>query len=138
VPAALPVAGRKFGGTGRLSNVVRHAGASIVKVVVKVQAGLLTVTVADDGCGIAPDSRRSGLGNLSARAERTGGTSWSSSGKTRIMPFFLPDAGTTPSGPKSQPGRRPSRKPTVTSGPPALPAWPGMQHLYGNAQEAAT
>jgi signal transduction histidine kinase len=57
-----------------LSNVVRHAGASIVKVVVKVQAGLLTVTVADDGCGIAPDSRRSGLGNLSARAERTGGT----------------------------------------------------------------
>jgi signal transduction histidine kinase len=56
-----------------LSNVVRHAAATAVRVAVRVQAGLLTVTVSDNGNGIPADAPRSGLKNLSARADRMGG-----------------------------------------------------------------
>ena len=57
-----------------LSNVVRHAGATSVKVVVSVLAGMLTVTVIDNGAGIPADVKRSGLDNLSGRAARCGGS----------------------------------------------------------------
>lgn len=57
-----------------LSNVVRHAAATTVQVAVKVQAGQVTVTVSDNGNGIPADVARSGLNNLSARAERIGGS----------------------------------------------------------------
>jgi signal transduction histidine kinase len=57
-----------------LSNVVRHAAATTVQVAVKVQAGQLTISVSDNGIGIPAEARRSGLDNLSARAERMGGT----------------------------------------------------------------
>jgi signal transduction histidine kinase len=56
-----------------LSNAARHARAS--RVDVGVEAGSdLTLTVADDGVGIPPGARRSGLANLAERAERLGGT----------------------------------------------------------------
>jgi signal transduction histidine kinase len=57
-----------------LSNVVRHAGATAVQVIVKAQAGVVTVSVSDNGCGVPADANRSGLDNLSARAARAGGT----------------------------------------------------------------
>lgn len=57
-----------------MSNVVRHAAATAVRVGVSVQAGAITVTVSDNGRGIPATVRRSGLNNLSARAERLGGT----------------------------------------------------------------
>jgi signal transduction histidine kinase len=57
-----------------LSNVVRHAQASMVRVEVKVAPGRLTVTVADDGVGIPTKARRSGLSNLAGRAKGFGGT----------------------------------------------------------------
>ncbi len=51
-----------------LSNAARHAEASRVEVTVAVDANRVTVTVVDDGIGLPPDGRRSGLANLQARA----------------------------------------------------------------------
>lgn len=57
-----------------VSNAVRHSGASHLTVVVDV-ADELTVDVIDDGCGIDPDeTRRSGLANMTRRAELLGGS----------------------------------------------------------------
>jgi signal transduction histidine kinase len=57
-----------------LSNVVRHAGASSVEVLVQVRGSGVSVRVADNGRGIPSDATRRGLHNLAARAERLGGT----------------------------------------------------------------
>jgi two-component system, NarL family, sensor histidine kinase DevS len=57
-----------------LSNAARHSGASQVDVVVDVDPdGTLAVQVTDDGTGLPPGGRRSGLGNLASRAEKLGG-----------------------------------------------------------------
>ncbi|AOW93320.1 histidine kinase [Rhodococcus sp. WMMA185] len=56
-----------------LSNVLRHARASTIDVSV-VAGDDLTITVADDGIGIADTASRSGLVNLERRAEHCGGT----------------------------------------------------------------
>jgi signal transduction histidine kinase len=56
-----------------LSNAARHAAAT--KVDVTVEAGSdLVLTVRDNGTGIKDTTRRSGLGNLTERAELLGGT----------------------------------------------------------------
>lgn len=58
-----------------LSNVARHAGATKVSVTLCVEDGKLTLTVVDDGIGIAESrSRSSGLANLGKRAQRWGGS----------------------------------------------------------------
>ncbi|SEG87576.1 Histidine kinase [Actinacidiphila yanglinensis] len=57
-----------------LSNVARHARASSVAVALEVAHGTLSLTVRDDGVGIAEQAGRSGLRNLAERAERLGGT----------------------------------------------------------------
>ncbi|WP_411080110.1 GAF domain-containing protein [Streptomyces sp. cmx-18-6] len=57
-----------------LSNVARHARAGRAEVSVVADAGVLTVTVGDDGVGLAADDGgRGGLRNLTERAERLGG-----------------------------------------------------------------
>jgi signal transduction histidine kinase len=57
-----------------LSNTARHAGASRADVTVDVsQDGILSVIVTDDGTGIPPGGRRSGLRNLADRAAKLGG-----------------------------------------------------------------
>ena len=58
-----------------LTNVVRHAQASRAEVTLEVSADDLTLTVADDGRGVAPDaiSGGRGLANLAARAQDLGG-----------------------------------------------------------------
>ncbi|MER5766978.1 GAF domain-containing sensor histidine kinase [Streptomyces sp. NPDC001985] len=64
-----------------LSNAFRHARASRIEVVVDATvrlpdgSGGVRLTVADDGVGIAPGGRRSGLRNLARRAESLGGSS---------------------------------------------------------------
>lgn len=55
-----------------LSNAARHAGASRVDVTVEAGDSLVLV-VRDDGRGMAGSTRRSGLDNLSRRAEQLGG-----------------------------------------------------------------
>ena len=58
-----------------LTNVVRHAGAHSAEVTLEVSTEELTLTVADDGCGIDPATSRAGRGlaNLAARAQDLGG-----------------------------------------------------------------
>jgi signal transduction histidine kinase len=56
-----------------LSNVVRHARAGRVSVAVDAGDALVLV-VEDDGIGISPGGRRSGLRNLAARAGNLGGS----------------------------------------------------------------
>jgi len=57
-----------------LSNAARHSGAGRVDVTVDVDPeGTLSVLVIDDGTGITEQTRRSGLRNLAARAEKLGG-----------------------------------------------------------------
>ncbi|MGQ4357630.1 sensor histidine kinase [Streptomyces drozdowiczii] len=59
--------------TEALTNVARHAKARAAEVAVVAHGGALTVTVGDDGVGMRNGGRRSGLRNLSERAERLGG-----------------------------------------------------------------
>ncbi|MEV1054491.1 GAF domain-containing protein [Streptomyces sp. NPDC049887] len=56
-----------------LTNVARHARADRAEVSIVAGSGSLTVSVVDDGVGIAEGGRRSGLRNLRERAERLGG-----------------------------------------------------------------
>jgi GAF domain-containing protein len=57
-----------------LSNMARHAGATQADVTVDLgQDGILSVIVTDNGTGIPPGGRRSGLRNLADRAAQLGG-----------------------------------------------------------------
>ncbi|MER7733947.1 GAF domain-containing protein [Streptomyces erythrochromogenes] len=56
-----------------LANVARHARATRAEASVVARDGVLTVTVTDNGVGVAGGGRRSGLRNLAERAERLGG-----------------------------------------------------------------
>ena len=57
-----------------LTNVAKHAGASLVQVEVDADDGLVRVSVRDDGVGGADPARGSGLVGLKDRVEATGGT----------------------------------------------------------------
>ncbi|TDW77267.1 GAF domain-containing sensor histidine kinase [Kribbella pratensis] len=57
-----------------LSNVVRHAQASEVTVEITVDGGHVVARISDDGTGIRASTRRSGLRNLTERAQALGGT----------------------------------------------------------------
>ncbi|WP_250213312.1 sensor histidine kinase [Acrocarpospora catenulata] len=56
-----------------LSNVVRHAKASKAEVSAEVRDGQVILMISDNGVGLPPDGRRSGLRNLQERALRLGG-----------------------------------------------------------------
>jgi signal transduction histidine kinase len=56
-----------------LSNAARHANASQVEITVEADSDLI-LRVADNGTGIGPSTRRSGLANLSERARQLWGT----------------------------------------------------------------
>ena len=57
-----------------LSNIVRHAQASDVTVEVSVEDDEVVTRTSDDGVGIGAQTRRSGLRNLTERAQALGGT----------------------------------------------------------------
>jgi two-component system sensor histidine kinase DevS len=58
-----------------LTNVARHAGASEVRVVVRIDGSAVTLLVLDDGVGVPADVvGGNGLANLVARAECLGGS----------------------------------------------------------------
>jgi signal transduction histidine kinase len=63
-----------------LSNTAKHARAHAAAVRVTASAEAFRVFVDDDGVGMGPTDRRSGLANLRERAERRGGTLDVSSG----------------------------------------------------------
>ena len=56
------------------TNAGKHASATEVNVHVSASASHLTVLVVDNGTGLGPSRRRSGLQNLRRRAELLGGT----------------------------------------------------------------
>ncbi|AVH54731.1 MULTISPECIES: sensor histidine kinase [Streptomyces] len=56
-----------------LTNIARHAQASRADVVLTADSPQVRLTVTDNGVGIAPDGRRSGLHNMAERAEQLGG-----------------------------------------------------------------
>lgn len=56
-----------------LANIARHARASKADVSIAARGGAVSVTVTDDGVGIRENGRRSGLRNLTERAEKLGG-----------------------------------------------------------------
>ncbi|WP_406164691.1 GAF domain-containing protein [Streptomyces sp. NBC_00996] len=56
-----------------LTNIARHAHADHAQVVLTTDGHEVTLTVSDNGVGIPPDGRRSGLRNMAERAEQLGG-----------------------------------------------------------------
>ncbi len=56
-----------------LTNVARHAEAARVHITVQVDDEAIALVVVDDGVGLEPSGRRSGLRNLTQRAEALGG-----------------------------------------------------------------
>jgi signal transduction histidine kinase len=56
-----------------LTNVAKHSRATSASVVLSTNGRLLCLSVSDDGIGLGPSRRRSGLSNLRQRAERLGG-----------------------------------------------------------------
>ncbi|MFE9331509.1 GAF domain-containing protein [Streptomyces sp. NPDC006925] len=56
-----------------LTNTARHAGASRAEVVLETDGQQLRLAVSDDGRGIPPGGRRSGLRNMAERARQLGG-----------------------------------------------------------------
>lgn len=56
-----------------LTNVARHAHAGRAGVVLTADSRQVRLTVTDNGTGISPDGRRSGLRNMAERAEQLGG-----------------------------------------------------------------
>ncbi|MFJ7949654.1 GAF domain-containing protein [Streptomyces sp. NPDC096354] len=79
-----------------LSNTARHAAARNVDVHVEAAAGMVTLTVTDDGVGVPPGAARSGLDNMQERAVSLGGVFRQDAppgGGTRIM-WRVPLAGT--------------------------------------------
>ncbi|MCH0565737.1 MULTISPECIES: GAF domain-containing sensor histidine kinase, partial [unclassified Streptomyces] len=56
-----------------LSNVARHAHARRADVVLETDGTEVRLTVVDDGVGIPPEGRRSGLLNMAVRARKLGG-----------------------------------------------------------------
>ncbi len=60
--------------TEALTNAVRHSRAHSIDVEVAITDHSLTISVLDDGVGLGPMIRHSGLANLKRRAQRHGGT----------------------------------------------------------------
>jgi signal transduction histidine kinase len=81
-----------------LTNVAKHARASVVEVEVAVDDGLVRLGITDDGVGGADPTRGSGLVGLKDRVEATGGTVRMESRPghgTRLLVELPTDAGQT-------------------------------------------
>jgi signal transduction histidine kinase len=57
-----------------LTNIAKHAGASVARVAVEHRDGILELAIRDDGAGGADPRRGSGLIGLRDRVEAIGGT----------------------------------------------------------------
>ncbi|PZG95256.1 histidine kinase [Streptomyces sp. NTH33] len=71
-----------------LTNIARHAHADHAEVVLETDGRAVRVTVTDNGVGIPPEGRRSGLANMAERARKLGGDlEWTTpeGGGTRLV-----------------------------------------------------
>jgi signal transduction histidine kinase len=78
-----------------LTNIVRHSGASEVRLSVRVEQGQVRLTIADNGRGLAAGARTGemdGLANMQSRLEKLGGRFEMSSepGRGTTLRFSLP------------------------------------------------
>lgn len=56
-----------------LTNIARHAHADRAEVALETDGREVRLTVSDNGVGIPPEGRRSGLRNMAERAQQLGG-----------------------------------------------------------------
>ncbi|MFE9172073.1 GAF domain-containing protein [Streptomyces kebangsaanensis] len=71
-----------------LTNIARHAHADHAEVVLETDGRTVSVVVTDNGVGIPPEGRRSGLANMAERARKLGGDlEWTTpeGGGTRLV-----------------------------------------------------
>jgi signal transduction histidine kinase len=104
LPAAVEVAVYRIAQEA-LTNVVRHAQADQchLRLVLDAEAGILSLEIQDNGCGLSPTHHRGvGLTSMRERAEELGGT-WvieaAATGGTRILvrfPFLPLEGGDSP------------------------------------------
>ena len=78
-----------------LTNVVRHAGASEVRLSIRAEQGQVRLTVADNGRGFSPDihtEEMDGVANMRARIEKLGGRFeiTSEAGRGTTVQFYMP------------------------------------------------
>jgi len=78
-----------------ITNVIRHSGATEVRLGARVIGNRLRLSIADNGCGLAPDALTrggDGLANMRARLEKMGGRFAIASQRVRgtIVRFYLP------------------------------------------------
>ena len=78
-----------------LTNVVRHAGATEVRLEIRVEQGQLYLSVSDDGRGFSPQARTEvmdGIANMRSRIEKLGGRFevTSDAGRGTTVQFFVP------------------------------------------------
>jgi len=99
-------------GQEALHNVVKHAGASNVRMELRRSGDRVTLTIADDGQGFDParvPSGHLGLAGMRTRAERVGGSLAVSSGRGRgtritvVVPAVRPVAGPMAADPETAP-----------------------------------
>jgi signal transduction histidine kinase/CheY-like chemotaxis protein len=94
-----------------LANVARHASATSVEVVVDATGDHVVVRVTDNGRGLPPQRKESGLATLRARAGQLGGTLRTGpgpDGRGLAITWRVPsDANPPPRGPRPAPRSRP-------------------------------
>jgi signal transduction histidine kinase len=78
-----------------LTNVVRHSGATEVRLSIRLEAGQVRLTIADNGRGVPPGSRTEetgGVANMRTRIKKLGGQfeMTSESGRGTVLRFFVP------------------------------------------------
>jgi signal transduction histidine kinase len=78
-----------------LTNVVRHAGASEVRLSIRAEDGQVRLTVADNGRGFSPEvhtEEMDGVANMRARIEKLGGRFEiaSEAGRGTTVQFYMP------------------------------------------------
>jgi signal transduction histidine kinase len=61
-----------------INNAVKHSGCQLMRLAARIESGILTIAVDDDGCGFIPaarrhDGRHSGLDNMQRRCDDIGG-----------------------------------------------------------------
>jgi signal transduction histidine kinase/ligand-binding sensor domain-containing protein len=95
-----------------LQNVLKHAGATLVEVNIRLAPGKLQLEISDDGCGFDAEretgDRGNGLRNLRERMDRVGGSVFIESvldSGTRLI-FTIPVEGLKPAGPPPNAGKQ--------------------------------
>jgi signal transduction histidine kinase len=78
-----------------LTNVVRHSGATEVRLSIQAEAGQVHLSIADNGCGLPAGARTDemdGVGNMRTRIEKLGGRFKvaSETGRGTIVRFCVP------------------------------------------------